>query len=121
MIAMGNGDAHLKNWSLIYLDGRTPTLSPAYDLVSTFTYISKKETLALNLGGSKDFDSVSLETFRRMARKIGLESDRLIDETVRQTVDALQTSWSKLEADLPVRSDVTRAIRNRLSALPLMT
>jgi len=34
----GNGDAHLKNWSLLYRDGRTPRLSPAYDLVATVLY-----------------------------------------------------------------------------------
>nr|WP_244617037.1 MULTISPECIES: HipA domain-containing protein [unclassified Rhizobium] len=32
---MCNGDMHLKNWSLIYPDRRTPALSPAYDLLST--------------------------------------------------------------------------------------
>ncbi len=31
----GNTDAHLKNWSLIYPDKRTPRLSPAYDLVAS--------------------------------------------------------------------------------------
>ena len=38
-ILIGNGDMHLKNWSLLYLDGRTPVLSPAYDFVSTVHYI----------------------------------------------------------------------------------
>jgi serine/threonine-protein kinase HipA len=32
-ILMGNTDAHLKNWAVIYPDGRTPRLSPAYDPV----------------------------------------------------------------------------------------
>ena len=29
---IGNGDAHLKNWSVIYPDARTPQLAPAYGL-----------------------------------------------------------------------------------------
>ncbi len=37
-LLIGNGDAHLKNWSLIYRDRRNPTLSPAYDFVSTAAY-----------------------------------------------------------------------------------
>jgi serine/threonine-protein kinase HipA len=37
--AIGNTDMHLKNWTLLYPDGRTPKLSPAYDLVSTIAYI----------------------------------------------------------------------------------
>tara|TARA_R110002095_G_scaffold111930_1_gene97772 strand:- start:5506 stop:5865 length:360 start_codon:yes stop_codon:yes gene_type:complete len=36
---IGNADMHLKNWSLIYPDGRTPALAPAYDFVSTIAYI----------------------------------------------------------------------------------
>ncbi len=37
-VLIGNGDAHLKNWSLIYHDRRNHTLAPAYDLVATFVY-----------------------------------------------------------------------------------
>src|SRR5262249_52778821 len=47
VVLTGNGDMHLKNWSLLYRDGRTPTLSPAYDLVSTVPYIPG-DRLALN-------------------------------------------------------------------------
>ena len=34
-ILLANGDAHLKNWSLLYPDTITPRLSPAYDIVTT--------------------------------------------------------------------------------------
>jgi serine/threonine-protein kinase HipA len=37
-LLISNGDAHLKNWSLIYRDGRIPKLAPAYDLVATSVY-----------------------------------------------------------------------------------
>ena len=40
---IGNADMHLKNWSLIYPDRRTPLLSPAYDFVSTIPYIEDDE------------------------------------------------------------------------------
>ena len=39
-VLIGNGDTHLKNWSLLYPDGRTPVLSPAYDFVATLPYIT---------------------------------------------------------------------------------
>jgi serine/threonine-protein kinase HipA len=32
-VLVGNGDAHLKNWAILYADGKTPSLSPAYDIV----------------------------------------------------------------------------------------
>ena len=31
---------YLKNWSLIYPDGHTPQLAPAYDFVSTVRYVA---------------------------------------------------------------------------------
>jgi serine/threonine-protein kinase HipA len=51
---LGNGDAHLKNFGVLYDD---PTLedvwlAPAYDLVCTTAYIPD-DSLALTLGGSK--------------------------------------------------------------------
>jgi len=35
---LGNPDMHLKNMGVIYRDGRTPTLSPAYDIVGYSAY-----------------------------------------------------------------------------------
>jgi len=34
-VLIGNADMHLKNWSVLYPDGRAPVLSPAYDYVAT--------------------------------------------------------------------------------------
>lgn len=56
-ILVGNGDAHLKNWWVSYRDKVTPRLSPAYDLVSTIQYV-QNDSLALNLGGEKRFESI---------------------------------------------------------------
>ena len=47
---LANGDAHLKNWSLIYPDAVTPELAPAYDSVFTRAYIENERHFALNLG-----------------------------------------------------------------------
>ena len=41
-VLISNGDYHLKNWSLIYRDGRVPALAPAYDLVSTANYSKER-------------------------------------------------------------------------------
>ena len=34
-VPVGNADMHLKNWSFLYADGVTPSLSPAHDLLAT--------------------------------------------------------------------------------------
>lgn len=51
---VGNGDAHLKNFGLLYRDplGADAQLAPAYDIVNTTAYI-KDDALALRLDGSK--------------------------------------------------------------------
>ena len=51
-VLIGNADMHLKNWSLLYPDTRTPVLSPAYDFVATLPYIPGDQ-LALSFGGSR--------------------------------------------------------------------
>ena len=53
-VVLRNGDAHLKNFGLLYTDPTTDDvrLAPAYDLVTTTTYLSA-DKLALKLGGSK--------------------------------------------------------------------
>ncbi|HEY6894271.1 MAG TPA: type II toxin-antitoxin system HipA family toxin, partial [Rhodanobacteraceae bacterium] len=51
---VGNGDAHLKNFGVLYDDPHRGEvrLAPAYDIVSTTMYIPE-DSLALLLGGSK--------------------------------------------------------------------
>ena len=52
-IALRNGDAHLKNFGVLYEDAqRGPVrLTPAYDLVTTTVYI-RNDLMAMMLGGS---------------------------------------------------------------------
>jgi len=53
--AIENGDAHLKNFAVIYeTPEREIRLAPAYDIVSTTPYIPR-DTLALTLNDSKSF------------------------------------------------------------------
>lgn len=53
---VGNGDAHLKNFGLLYSDPtrRDARLAPAYDIVNTTAYIPG-DVLALDLVGNKSF------------------------------------------------------------------
>ena len=40
-VVLGNTDAHLKNWALLYPDGITPQLAPLYDVVSASSYFAE--------------------------------------------------------------------------------
>lgn len=51
--ALGNGDAHLKNFGVLYRNTESMVrLSPIYDLVTTRAY-NQADILALTMGGSK--------------------------------------------------------------------
>ncbi|MFF1507342.1 type II toxin-antitoxin system HipA family toxin [Streptomyces sp. NPDC058326] len=114
-VAVGNGDAHLKNWSLIYRDGRTPALSPVYDLVSTVPYTPRDELedLGMKFGGSKDFARVKLSAFERLEgtldRKFGVFGAHLA-ATAEDTVRAVRENWpaheETLSANAPLRATV---------------
>lgn len=79
---IGNGDMHLKNWSLME-NGPLIELAPAYDFLNTTILIKDEEESALELDGRKaNFDRrLLLETFGRDI--CGLNSVR-IARSVRQ-------------------------------------
>jgi serine/threonine-protein kinase HipA len=53
---LGNGDAHLKNFGLLYThpNAGDATLSPAYDIVCTTCYIPE-DSMALRMMGTQEF------------------------------------------------------------------
>jgi serine/threonine-protein kinase HipA len=75
MIASGNDDAHLKNWSLLWGAATRPTLTPCYDLVSTISWPefgwSRPEgpQLALPLGGQRLFRHIDKGTLVAFAER----------------------------------------------------
>lgn len=100
-ILICNGDAHLKNWSVIYKDKITPQLSPAYDLVSTIHYV-QNDSLALNLGGEKRFESIDESHFARLARRMEAPP-KFVLEIVMETVATARKEWPEIirEVGLP--------------------
>ena len=118
IVAIGNGDAHHKNWSLWYPDGIHAELSPAYDLVSTIQYM-QNETIALNLARSKRFEDITLESFERLARKLELGTEAVIP-TVKSAVEATLQSWSDMHAGLPLSEEFKRKIGEHWKRVPLL-
>lgn len=90
---VGNGDAHLKNWSFIYPDRRIAELSPAYDLVSTGPYYSpaNPDTTGLSFGGTRSFDRLERASFVRLQKRLqATDADVLdiVDATIYKFFDA---------------------------------
>ena len=100
-ILLANGDAHLKNWSLLYEDQITPRLSPAYDIVTTSVYINEERHFALNLGQTKDWYKVSYENFQSWSQKAGIPW-RAIRPHLDDVLDKAKALWRPAIKDLPM-------------------
>jgi serine/threonine-protein kinase HipA len=118
LILCGNTDAHLKNWSLVYPDGRSARLSPVYDFVCVRQYLMENE-LALPLAKEKRPEHIGwahIARVEKFLRKHGHDVDlmKLGNEFVQRCRD----EWaSRRDAvDAPARD----AIERHLAGLPLV-
>ena len=106
---VGNGDAHLKNYAMLYDDPDDMRLSPLYDVVNTQIY-NPADTLALNLGKSKSFpDRKPIIDF---GKSIGVKKcEDIVDEMADQIRDGLEALADYTEAmELNIKSSILENI-----------
>jgi len=115
---IGNADMHLKNWSLIYKNPQIPSISPAYDFVSTIAYI-KDEKQALKVSKSKRFDAFSVDELTYMAAKARLP-EKLVLDTARETVERFHEVWGKEKNNLSLAKNAIDVIEKHLKKIPLV-
>lgn len=114
-ILVGNADAHLKNSSIIYKDGTTPSLSPAYDIVSTIEYTKDYQT-ALNLGKEKSFYAFKKEHFERFARRIGLP-EKVAIEIVQSTMKDVNAKWKETLSSMSISNRLRDTLKTHWEQL----
>ncbi|RXS44169.1 type II toxin-antitoxin system HipA family toxin [Idiomarina sp. 29L] len=100
-ILLANGDAHLKNWSLIYLDGITPQLSPAYDIVSTLPYVKGENGAALNMAKVKNWYETNMETFKKWAERADVPWQPIAVH-LSETMEQARELWPTMLNELPM-------------------
>ncbi|WP_299296769.1 type II toxin-antitoxin system HipA family toxin [uncultured Erythrobacter sp.] len=116
-VLIGNGDMHLKNWSLIYPDGRNPLLAPAYDLLSTVAYIPEDDS-ALKFHSSRNWGSFTFQELETIADRAKLPS-RLVVSTARETVERFDGAWAEQSTHLPFPDAVKAAIEQHRKGLAI--
>ncbi len=114
-VLIGNGDMHLKNWSLIYPDGRRPILSPAYDLLSTIAYLPGEQA-ALKFRRSKDWSDFNEETLVRLADKARIAATPVL-KAARETIERFDAIWTSEIAHLPMPSRLVSVIEKHRRGL----
>jgi serine/threonine-protein kinase HipA len=118
-VLIGNADMHLKNWSLLYPDGRTPVLSPAYDFVATLPYIPG-DSLALTFGGSRSLDGITLDQVRRFTDTARMPMDPAW-RIVRETMERTEAAWTTLDQKDLLSSDMRKTIDKQIQAVVAKT
>ena len=118
-IGIGNGDMHAKNWSVIYRDGRTPSLAPAYDYVSTLLYV-EAENVGMNLAGTKQFLDIDMERLMRLAARAHI-STNIAEMRARRMVERMREIWPTIKETLPLANDLREAITEHIARVPLFT
>lgn len=95
---IGNGDAHAKNFSVIYRD-KKPRLAPAYDVLSTTVYPELPAKLAMKIEGRNGMKWMSRGKFIRMGKKAGL-TERLVNTEIDKLLKRLETILAGFTAEI---------------------
>lgn len=118
---LGNADAHLKNIGLIYRDGRTAELSPAYDVVALCLYgVRSGHALrllpqALERPGAATESLLSPVAVREFCRALGIVPGPA-SAVVRQTVLAAAKTWPALIRAASVTQQQQATLLRRIGA-----
>ena len=122
MIASGNTDAHLKNWSLLWGERSRPTLTPCYDLVATISWREtlgwgRKEgpALALPLGGERLFRRLSRPILEACARRTAT----WVTDEILAGIERARNAWPDIRHLAPRR--MSAALEEHWRSVPLLT
>ncbi len=119
VIASGNADAHLKNWSFLYLDKQKPSLAPMYDQVCTIAWPELSSELALKLAGTKNLFALELERFELLAERAGADPTKTT-QTVQETLLQLVDAWNSLHASTLLPQPHLKLLQNFWKRVPLL-
>lgn len=110
---VGNGDAHLKNFGLLYSEPspRDARLAPAYDIVNTTAYIPD-DVLSLDLAGNKSLFA-SRQGLLEFARTCEVERPQ---ERIQRLLASVETTLERHAALQEQAPHVVKAIKQ--SAIP---
>ena len=100
---VGNGDAHGKNFSVLYR-GRKVALSPMYDVMSTTIYPEVAQRMAMKIDGEYAFKWITRGKFLRQAEMSGIAPrtmEREIDRMARRIVKQAPVVATKLAKRFP--------------------
>ena len=118
---IGNGDAHGKNFSVLY-HGNRPRLAPSYDLICTTVYPSIARKMAMKFDGPFDFRWVTPGKIVRTLARAGI-GEKLIRDSIERQIASIRASLPELldrantEHPSEIYHDIAAGIHARIRQL----
>lgn len=93
-VAVGNCDAHGKNFSLLYRNSKL-SLAPFYDLLSTIYWPQLGTKLSMKFGNTYKLHTVDHESLALFAKDLGV-SEKVIYKRLHRLHEAAPSAWERL-------------------------
>ena len=116
--ALGNNDAHARNFALLYGE-QGIQLAPLYDIVSTAVYPDVEDSMAMSIGDQSKAAEVKQSDLRELARRCDLNPTQLLEEwerTVEKTARCAESVARLMEVEglhVPVIDQILEVTKQR--------
>ena len=111
---IGNGDAHLKNYSIAYKDKETIRLTPAYDIVCSKLVIPDEEDSALSINAKKN--ELKRDDFDKLAEYLNIPI-RIRYEKFEKSLILMETIIKNSKIKKEIQEQFITIIKERLSRM----
>lgn len=112
-VLIGNGDAHAKNFSILYRNG-AETLAPFYDLLCTEIYNKNgKFRMAMKIDGHYMPHTMSARNWKNFAASIGI-APSLMHKALRKVIDGVSREATGLYIDLHSDTGTTSPVYEKI-------
>ena len=113
---IGNGDAHLKNFSISCKDKETIRLSPAYDIVCSKLLIDDEDDTALTINGKKN--KLNRNDFNKLADHLSIPL-KIRYETFNDSLPIFETTIRESKLEKETQDKFIIIIKDRLLRIAL--
>jgi serine/threonine-protein kinase HipA len=123
VIASGNGDAHLKNWSFLWGNADRPSLAPCYDFVATVSWADRfgwdlpiGPSLSLGLGGERRFGRINTLVLDHHVERSGCPWAK---DEILSGIERARDAWASSVEAMPEL--MRRALETHWERVPLLS
>ena len=118
---VGNGDAHGKNFSVLYRNG-TPRLAPVYDVICTTVYPAISKKMAMKFDGKFEFRWITPGKIMRTFVRAGIGQQVVADVIARQCASVkaqlpILVEEANSQHPSPIYHDIIQGIHRRIRQL----